>query len=79
MAASRNPKLASLEAKVRRFCAAISSVWYAIRGRFLAITLGLTPPHHGSGGKEKLLGISKRQVHPDAAAPWGTLGTPYRV
>jgi len=29
-------------------------------GRHLAVALGLTPRHHGSGGKEKLLGISKR-------------------
>ena len=29
-------------------------------GRHLAVALGLTPRHHSSGGKEKLLGISKR-------------------
>jgi transposase len=29
-------------------------------GRHLAVALGLTPRQHSSGGKEKLLGISKR-------------------
>ena len=29
-------------------------------GRELAVALGLTPRQHSSGGKEKLLGISKR-------------------
>ncbi|MCP5203417.1 MAG: IS110 family transposase [Pseudomonadales bacterium] len=30
------------------------------RGRDFAVTLGLTPKHHGTGGKERMLGISKR-------------------
>ncbi len=30
------------------------------RGRDFAVALGLTPRHHGTGGKERLLGISKR-------------------
>lgn len=30
------------------------------RGRDFAVTLGLTPKHHGTGGKERVLGISKR-------------------
>jgi transposase len=30
------------------------------RGRDFAVTLGLTPKHHGTGGKERILGISKR-------------------
>lgn len=30
------------------------------RGRDFAVTLGLTPRHHGTGGKERILGISKR-------------------
>ena len=29
-------------------------------GRHLAVALGLTPRQHSSGGREKLLGISKR-------------------
>lgn len=29
-------------------------------GRDFAVTLGLTPRHHGTGGKERILGISKR-------------------
>jgi transposase len=31
-----------------------------MRGRDFAVTLGLTPKHHGTGGKERILGISKR-------------------
>ena len=30
------------------------------RGRDFAVTLGLTPKHHGTGGKDRILGISKR-------------------
>ncbi|MEO1078215.1 MAG: IS110 family transposase [Pseudomonadota bacterium] len=30
------------------------------KGRDFAVTLGLTPKHHGTGGKERILGISKR-------------------
>ena len=30
------------------------------RGRDFAVTLGLTPRHHGTGGKDRILGISKR-------------------
>ncbi len=30
------------------------------RGREFAVTVGLTPRHHGTGGKERILGISKR-------------------
>ena len=30
------------------------------RGREFAVALGLTPKHHGTGGKERILGISKR-------------------
>jgi len=30
------------------------------RGREFAVSVGLTPKHHGTGGKERLLGISKR-------------------
>ncbi|MEL7044077.1 MAG: IS110 family transposase, partial [Pseudomonadota bacterium] len=30
------------------------------RGRDFAVTLGLTPKHHGTGGRERILGISKR-------------------
>lgn len=30
------------------------------RGRDFAVSVGLTPRHHGTGGKERLLGISKR-------------------
>lgn len=30
------------------------------RGRDFAVSLGLTPRHHGTGGKERILGISKR-------------------
>jgi transposase len=30
------------------------------RGREFAVSLGLTPKHHGTGGKERILGISKR-------------------
>lgn len=29
-------------------------------GRDFAVTLGLTPKHHGTGGKDRILGISKR-------------------
>jgi len=46
----------------------IASALYALvgdarqyrNGRDLAVALGLTPRQHSSGGKEKLLGISKR-------------------
>ena len=30
------------------------------KGRDFAVALGLTPKHHGTGGKERILGISKR-------------------
>jgi len=30
------------------------------RGRDFAVTLGLTPKHQGTGGKERILGMSKR-------------------
>lgn len=30
------------------------------KGRDFAVSLGLTPRHHGTGGKERVLGISKR-------------------
>jgi len=30
------------------------------KGRHLAVSLGLTPKQHSTGGKERLLGISKR-------------------
>jgi len=30
------------------------------RGREFAVAVGLTPKHHGTGGKERILGISKR-------------------
>lgn len=30
------------------------------RGRDFAVSVGLTPKHHGTGGKERVLGISKR-------------------
>jgi transposase len=30
------------------------------RGREFAVAVGLTPKHHGTGGKERMLGISKR-------------------
>ncbi|MEM6448640.1 MAG: IS110 family transposase, partial [Cyanobacteria bacterium P01_D01_bin.123] len=30
------------------------------RGRDFAVTLGLTPKHHGTGGKDRFLGMSKR-------------------
>jgi transposase len=30
------------------------------RGREFAVAMGLTPKHHGTGGKERILGISKR-------------------
>ena len=30
------------------------------RGREFSVAMGLTPKQHGSGGKERLLGISKR-------------------
>jgi transposase len=30
------------------------------RGRDFAVSIGLTPRHHGTGGKERMLGISKR-------------------
>lgn len=30
------------------------------RGREFAVSMGLTPRHHGTGGKERILGISKR-------------------
>lgn len=30
------------------------------RGREFAVAVGLTPRHHGTGGKERILGISKR-------------------
>jgi transposase len=30
------------------------------RGRDFAVAVGLTPKHHGTGGKERILGISKR-------------------
>lgn len=30
------------------------------RGRDFAVSVGLTPRHHGTGGKERMLGISKR-------------------
>ncbi|MEM6898753.1 MAG: IS110 family transposase [Pseudomonadota bacterium] len=30
------------------------------KGRDFAVTLGLTPKHHGTGGKDRILGISKR-------------------
>jgi len=30
------------------------------KGRDFAVTLGLTPKHHGTGGRERILGISKR-------------------
>lgn len=30
------------------------------RGRDFAVSLGLTPKHHGTGGKDRVLGISKR-------------------
>jgi len=30
------------------------------RGRDFAVSIGLTPKHHGTGGKERIMGISKR-------------------
>jgi len=30
------------------------------KGRDFAVTLGLTPKHHGTGGKDRILGMSKR-------------------
>jgi transposase len=40
--------------------AALGSGQSFARGREFAVALGLTPQHHGTGGKERLLGISKR-------------------
>ena len=40
--------------------AALGSGHAFARGRDFAVTLGLTPKHHGTGGKERILGISKR-------------------
>ena len=34
--------------------------WQYKNGRELAVALGLTPRQHSTGGKERLLGISKR-------------------
>jgi transposase len=40
--------------------AALGSGESFARGREFAVALGLTPKHHGTGGKERILGISKR-------------------
>jgi len=40
--------------------AALGSGRSFARGREFAVAMGLTPKHHGTGGKERLLGISKR-------------------
>jgi transposase len=40
--------------------AALGSGKSFARGREFAVSLGLTPKHHGTGGKERILGISKR-------------------
>ncbi len=53
-----------------------------VRGRDFAVTLGLTPKHHGTGGKERILGISKRGdaylrtllIHGARAAVWAARG-----
>ena len=40
--------------------AALGSGSSYARGREFAVAMGLTPKHHGTGGKERILGISKR-------------------
>jgi transposase len=40
--------------------AALGSGKSFARGREFAVSIGLTPKHHGTGGKERILGISKR-------------------
>lgn len=40
--------------------AALGSGQGFARGREFAVATGLTPKHHGTGGKERMLGISKR-------------------
>jgi transposase len=40
--------------------AALGSGQSFARGREFAVAMGLTPKHHGTGGKERILGISKR-------------------
>jgi transposase len=40
--------------------AALGSGRSFARGREFAVAMGLTPKHHGTGGKERILGISKR-------------------
>jgi transposase len=40
--------------------AALGSGQSFARGREFAVSIGLTPKHHGTGGKERILGISKR-------------------
>ena len=40
--------------------AALGTAESFARGREFAVAVGLTPKHHGTGGKERILGISKR-------------------
>lgn len=40
--------------------AALGTAKSFARGREFAVAMGLTPKHHGTGGKERILGISKR-------------------
>ena len=40
--------------------AALGAAKSFARGREFAVAMGLTPKHHGTGGKERILGISKR-------------------
>ncbi len=57
------------------------------RGRDFAVTLGLTPRHHGTGGRERILGISKRGdaylrtllIHGARSAVWVARGKTDRL
>jgi transposase len=40
--------------------AAVGSAEQFAKGRDMAVSLGLTPKQHSTGGKDRLLGISKR-------------------
>jgi transposase len=44
----------------RALVAALGTGESFARGREFAVAMGLTPKHHGTGGKERILGISKR-------------------
>ena len=59
--------------------AAIGDASQFANGRQLAASLGLTSKQHSSGGKDRLLGISKRgDAYLRTLMPWCAVGTAHR-